>query len=207
LGDDLHSTALWAASGVRLRAGRVPLHSVAVRAAQISLALVRRGAQGRARDAVLVGRRDRHRRSVPDVPERRQPEQTGARQEVGFHVADEDVRALRVHDDHHVRNGHPVPDAHVTALGRGDGRRVSATATRQPWRRWPRLATVQGFHHSRVRRLRVWHLRGAVLVEVGVDWSAYYGYYILLLGLQDLPLFALEYNCIPLVHVYRLSVE
>jgi len=117
--------------GVRLRVRRVPLHGVAVRTAQVSPALVRRGAEGRARDAVLVGRRNRCRGAVPDAPQRRrQPEPTGARQEAGHHVAGEGLRAVRVHDVHHVRDGRPVPGAHVAAVRRGAGRRMSAPAAR-----------------------------------------------------------------------------
>jgi len=170
---------------VRLRVGRVPLHGIAVHTAQISPALVRRGAEGRARDAVLVGRLNRFRGAVPDAPEwHRQPEPTGARQEAGLYVTGEGLRAVRVHDDHHVRNGRPVPSAHVAAVRRGAGRRMSAPAASPPWRR-PRMATVQGFYHSRVRRLRVGHLLRSVHVEVGVDWSAYTMVIILLLELRE----------------------
>jgi len=65
--DDRHSTTLWAAACVWLRAGRIPLHSFRVHATQISLALVWRGTEGLARVAVLVVRRDGYRGAVPDV--------------------------------------------------------------------------------------------------------------------------------------------
>lgn len=170
---------------MRLRVRRVPLHGIAVHTAQISPSLVRRGAKGRARNTVLVGRRNRCRGVVPDALERlRQPEPAGARQEAGHHVTGEGLRAVRVHDVHHVRDGRPVPSAHVAAVRRGAGRRMSAPAARPPWRR-PRLATVQGFHHSRVRRLRVSHLLRSVHVEVGVNWSAYIMVIILLLELWE----------------------
>jgi len=129
--DGRHGAALWATAGVRLRVGRVPLHGVAVRAAQISSALVRRGTEGCARDAVLVVRRNRFRGAVPDASERRrQPESAGARQEAGHHVAGEGLRAVRVHGVRRVRDGRSVPSAHVAAVRRGAGQRVSAPAAR-----------------------------------------------------------------------------
>lgn len=129
---------------MRLRFGRVPVHGVAVCTARVPPALVRSGAEGRAPVAVLVGRRVRHRDAVPGAPaitgrRHRSAERTGARQEAGHHVAGESLRAVRVHDVHHVCDGRPVPAAHDAAVGRGCGRRVSAPAERLPR---PRLATV-----------------------------------------------------------------
>jgi len=125
---------------MRLRFGRVPVHGVAVRAAQVPPALVRRGAEGRTLVAVLVGRCVCHRDAVTDVPDQHHTaEQTGARQEVGIHVAGESVRAIRLHDVHDGCDGRRVPAAHDVAIGRGPGRRVSAPAARPPR---PRLATV-----------------------------------------------------------------